>query len=628
MHPTLPRLQPTTSPLDMSSIQNAGLNKRSCTRCSQRKVRCDKNYPCDGCTKAEVQCIFPGPQRARRTLNRPPISELRARLKHLEGEVAQLRSAEPKSDPGSLEDSHAKRNEVLVLREGKSRYIGDGASIALGEQISELRDIIESSSDEDSPGAEHIGILPESGILRGENDARFLDSFRPFIQRKTESLWRVYLENVAPLIAILHKPSMAKIIQNTCEGVELTPPDEALLSSVHFAAVVSMKPHVCLSMLNLNHDTAVQNFKRAVSQALHRASLLKCHSLPALQAAVLFLLCCRVQGDTRLVWAESAVVIRVAQAQGVHRDGVNFGLPPFEIEIRRRLWWHICLLDMLSSRDQGVDTQIRPEIFDTKLPLNVDDHELMPDMAEYPEPKIGFTNITICIMNSFMMSEMLWSEQSGDFSNTSTEERANRITALGKRIHEQYLDHFNLDVPIHWVFATIIRLQLSQAWLAVHFHSREDPQLFQHNDSAFEMAVEIVQFAYLLQTNEATARWSWLCKSYKEWHVVAFILSELCTRPLSPETDHAWDVVTKMYHLWQRNHPHSDALLEKPLDRLMERTTASRLSKQEAQQIHTPSFVQDATSSGLYLETHEDIPYLDEDLDALGSLDWLSNSFF
>ncbi|CAG8143197.1 unnamed protein product [Penicillium salamii] len=603
--------------------QHAELNKRSCTRCSQRKVRCDKRYPCNGCTKAEVQCNYPGPQRARRTLNRPPISELRDRLKHLEEELAQLRSADRKSDSGSVEDSHAKKT-VLVLKEGKSRYIGDEASIALGEQ---LRDIIESSSDEESPDASYFGILSESGILRGENDSHFLDSFRIYVGSRTEALWRVYLENVAPLIAILHKPSMAQIIQNKCAEVFLAPSDEALLFSVYFAAVVSMKPSDCLSILKVDHDTAIQNFKRAVSQALHRANLIKCQSLSTLQAAVLFLLCCRVGGDTRLVWAESAVVIRVAQAQGVHRDGDNFGLPPFEAEIRRRLWWHICMLDMLSSRDQGVDTQIRPEMFDTKSPLNVDDHLLTPQMTEYPEPSIGFTNITICVMNCSMMTEILWSEKLGESSNQSTQDRASRITALGKRIHEQYLNHFNLEIPIHWVFATIIRLQLSQAWLAAHFHSGQD-QSFQHNDSVFETAVEIVQFAYLLQTNEATTQWSWLCKSYKEWHVVAFILSELCSRPLSPETDHAWDVVTKMYHLWQRNHPNSDALLEKPLDRLMERTTASRASKQGvSSQSHT-SFDPDS-ANGSYLEAGDGILYdLDQNLEDFGGLDWLSNSLF
>jgi hypothetical protein len=163
----------------------------------------------------------------------------------------------------------------------------------------------------------------------------------------------------------------------------------------------------------------------------------------------------------------------------------------------------------------------------------------------------------------------------------SSHARETLVTNLGKDLHREYLDHFNLDIPIHWVSATIVRLQLSKSWLAAHFQSSTDPHgtISSHDDRVFEMAVEIVQFAYLLQTNEATSQWSWLCQSYKEWHVVAFILSELCLRPLNPDTDHAWDIVSKMYEIWQRGIPHTDAVLQKPLDRLMQRTAASREAK-------------------------------------------------
>lgn len=129
------------SPLGMSEkTENSAelLNKRSCTRCNQRKVRCDKRSPCNACIKAEVQCHYPGPKRARRTLNRPPISELVARLKYLEDEVAQLRSnsgSSHSSDLNHSEENNATKPELLVRKEGKSRYIGDEASIALGEQV-------------------------------------------------------------------------------------------------------------------------------------------------------------------------------------------------------------------------------------------------------------------------------------------------------------------------------------------------------------------------------------------------------------------------------------------------------------------------------------------------------------
>ncbi|KAF3013342.1 hypothetical protein E8E15_001854 [Penicillium rubens] len=551
---------------------------------------------------------------------------------HLEEEVEQLRSTRchPDTDHTDLDDDPnlqktVKKTELLVLKEGKSRYVSDEASVALGQKISELRDIIESPSDDEPYSLDatyNPTILVEGGILGDHDFTWSLDYFRLhyFQPARMDALWRTYQENVAPLIVILHQATMARIVQDACAGSDLSPSDEALLFSVCYAAVASMKAHICPSVLDVDRDTAIQDCRRAVSQGLRRANFISSQSLSALQAAVLFLLCYRVGGDTRLVWAESAVVIRVAQAQGVHRDGRNFALPPFETEMRRRLWWHICMLDMLSSGDQGVDTQIRPEMFDTQFPSNIDDDDIALCMTDWPLPKTGFTNITICIMTCQIMTGILWPRQCG-YSDMSTHDRENLVTALGKRLHEQYIDHFNLDIPIHWVVATVVRLQLSKAWLATQFQSgASDVKSFRHDDRVFETALELAQFSYLLHTNEGTPQWSWLCTSFKEWHVVAFILSELCLRPLSPETDHAWDVVTKIYSSWQHDMPRTDAMLQKPLDRLMARTAASRASRQE--QDGQAPFSQEALSD-------EFLGLGDTDSGLLFSgLDWLSGSLF
>lgn len=127
---------------NISASSSGQLNKRSCLRCSQRKVRCDKVHPCSICVKAGVQCTFPGPKRTRQTLNRPPVSELLTRLKHLEEEVEQLRSTRchPDTDHTDLDDDPnlqktVKKTELLVLKEGKSRYVSDEASVALGQKV-------------------------------------------------------------------------------------------------------------------------------------------------------------------------------------------------------------------------------------------------------------------------------------------------------------------------------------------------------------------------------------------------------------------------------------------------------------------------------------------------------------
>jgi hypothetical protein len=271
--------------------------------------------------------------------------------------------------------------------------------------------------------------------------------------------------------------------------------------------------------------------------------------------------------------------------QGFHRDGWEIGLSPFETEIRRRIWWHICILDMLCSDDQGVDMQIRPGTFDTNFPTNVDGDDLESDIIELPPQKKGFTDITLCIISCFMINDVHLSTRPLG-SVPSMEGRENRIKSVGETIHERFLKHFNLGIPIHWVFATIARLYLSRAWISAlkqlgSSDSRESQS--EYKESVFRTAVELVEFAYFLQTNEVTTQWSWLCRSYKQKEVVAYILDELNTRPLGFEADRAWNVVVKTTSLWKQGPPATHREPENPLLELVQRAKKLREAKMEAQ---------------------------------------------
>ena len=45
--------------------------ERSCLRCHERKVRCDRALPCLKCVQAKASCRFPGPGRIKRRSQRP-----------------------------------------------------------------------------------------------------------------------------------------------------------------------------------------------------------------------------------------------------------------------------------------------------------------------------------------------------------------------------------------------------------------------------------------------------------------------------------------------------------------------------------------------------------------------------
>lgn len=62
-------------------------------------------------------------------------------------------------------------------------------------------------------------------------------------------------------------------------------------------------------------------------------------SLVVLQALVLHLLSVRDIYKPHTLWSLTSVAVRIAQSMGLERDGVSLGLPPFETEMQRRIWW-------------------------------------------------------------------------------------------------------------------------------------------------------------------------------------------------------------------------------------------------------------------------------------------------
>lgn len=61
---------------------------RSCIRCHQRKVRCDKSHPCTTCTRSNVTCRYPGSEKTKRRAPNVSLNEVAARLARLERTVS------------------------------------------------------------------------------------------------------------------------------------------------------------------------------------------------------------------------------------------------------------------------------------------------------------------------------------------------------------------------------------------------------------------------------------------------------------------------------------------------------------------------------------------------------------
>jgi hypothetical protein len=300
---------------------------------------------------------------------------------------------------------------------------------------------------------------------------------------------------------------------------ELDRGSEVLAFSVFFAAISSLASEQCLPVLGEDQPTLAKRYRFAVEQALARAGFLQTHKLIVLQAAVLFLTCACHLKDARFVWTMIAVVVRLGLGLGLHRDGSHFGLSPFETEMRRRLWWYIYLLDVQSSEYQATSPQIREGDYNTRLPLNLNDGEWATDLAEPPQEKIGFTDMTLTSIRCHILManrKLMQMTPSGVGGHKDLFKNRNLLIDETRRVlDERYLQFCDLSIPIHWVAAIIARVALARLWHVSHFSLLTvevfDASLWPDQCELLVLTtIEVLEFVYLLETHENTAKWSWL----------------------------------------------------------------------------------------------------------------------
>jgi hypothetical protein len=328
------------------------------------------------------------------------------------------------------------------------------------------------------------------------------------------------------------------------------------LFAIYYGATTSLSGRDCVAKLGEEKSILLARYRFAVEQALARANFLNTEELVVLQALVIFLMTLRRNSDARVIWTLTGLVVRIAQTLGIHRDGTHFGLRPFEIEMRRRLWWQICILDVRASEDHGCDPTIVEQSFDTKLPLNANDADFAPSMTEFPPERDGCTDMSFCLLrfevsNTFRRISYVPPGPpkacERHLQSVTLEDKERWITECHQRLEERYLKHCDMSVPLYWVTATVARMMMSKMWLMVYhpFQRRDGGASLSEEvkEKLFITSLENMEYSVLLETEPRTMKWNWLFKSYQQWHAIAFILSELCRRTTGPMVERAWAAV-------------------------------------------------------------------------------------
>lgn len=103
-------------------------------------------------------------------------------------------------------------------------------------------------------------------------------------------LWQTFLDNVNPLVKILHTPTVQQLVLETSGNLkDVSKSITALMFAIYLSAVNSLSNAECENMVGHGKSVLLANYYLGSQQALINAGFLKSSDLVVLQAYVLFL---------------------------------------------------------------------------------------------------------------------------------------------------------------------------------------------------------------------------------------------------------------------------------------------------------------------------------------------------
>lgn len=462
--------------------------------------------------KSKIECVFP-PKRKRPRLSTSLYdTDVVDRLTELEGV---LKSLEKRTRDNSVcrdaaQDTEPKRastgcqcdksdRDQLRKRSSQSRVMrSSGRLAAIGDQslylsqsswafmhnnvcfnlhgkghsytnLRQFKYTSDELDDESSLEAETSSILDKYADNRVD-DHNTLPTL-PFDLARLRSqslvLLLTYEENCDPVLKLTHRQTIREMFfRAASDSKRLSNAEKPLVLSIYHAAICTLNDKECQEQYGYSKSKLLPQLHSATEAALRKANYLQKPCLTTLQAFVLLLAMLRCHGDTRVVWNLSGLASHLARSLGVHRDGTKLGLTPFETEMRRRLWWHIRLMDAKFTEDHGVEPSFTDAFYDVQLPLNINDEDISAGINVLPKERSGPTEMTFMLLrfelarekNIFSIKHCRSQKDDDTLAMSSPADIDRYLNEIKERLEAKYLSPYDETVAYEKLLFAVLLL--------------------------------------------------------------------------------------------------------------------------------------------------------------------------
>ncbi|KAH6874383.1 fungal-specific transcription factor [Thelonectria olida] len=491
---------------------------RSCLECRRRKIRCDRSLPCAYCVRIRNKCEYPPSPQSKNSESHHSI-DLASRVEHLEDTFQSLHRSGP-----------YQAHRVDPLEQGQDDLQHPRSSqFPLNAPV---RPFFYHFASETSPSP--TSLHPPPAVI-------------PFI-------WQTYLEVVDPVLKLFHVPTVQEQVMRFVRcPVSLDNSTECLMFAIYYSTVVTMPAAMCWTYFNESKTTLSKRFRTGVEQSLLRANFLRSRDVIVLQALVLYTYFARQDRDGPDTSQLVAIAVGSATRMGLNYENEALRLPPFDIELRRRLWWQLYVLDGVIAIDNEIEPTITETICNTEMPSNVNDVSLDSAMLEQPQSEQRKTDMTFTLTRlhtSRLSRQMLFSgiAYHGERVPLTVTQKLQMIDSAKRDMEERYLVHCDPSIALDFVTIATTRLYFlklqSVICRPVVDAAKEIPPSSDYRAICHEI---LHQSHALRQYGKRETRWLWLFETCAEWDVLAYSLLDVCVAP----TRDAYDLVEGIYNDWK-----------------------------------------------------------------------------
>jgi len=280
--------------------------------------------------------------------------------------------------------------------------------------------------------------------------------------------------------------------------------------------------------------------------------------------------------------------VRIGTRLGIHRDGAQFGLPPFETELRRRLWWQLVLFDKRVAEITGSSiTALSTSGGDCRFPLNLNDTDLSIHAKDPPTAYPGPTEMLFCLTrieltvaaapNGFRHGDQTpggaaaaaatgtggGAGGGSSSGGTTTKPRVhyspapsspdvathlanhnlpNNLESFCNYIENVYLKHCDPKIPLHFFTLMMTRQALCKLRV-IDFLCRgvsSDSIEQSERDHLFIEAIKMVEYDNIIQSTDSIQGFRWYTYQHFPFPAYIFLVSELRHRTTGDLCERAW----------------------------------------------------------------------------------------